>query len=210
MEKSDRLSFISSLLNGYDKVLEIGTDHGLILKYAFDNSYIKEAIAADLREKPLISAKKNLKNYPCMFKISNGFQNITETFDCCVIAGMGAHLISEILRKAPSSNAHYILGTNDKEEELRSFLENNNFRIIDEYIIFDKFYYLFIKAIKTSVKHKLSNEDLLLGPILKTKQVALEYYEKKKLYLEDLLKKVDSKKALKIKEKLSYYQKVKF
>lgn len=207
MVENNRLKFISSLLKGYNTVLDIGTDHGLVLKYAFDMGYIKNGIASDLREKPLISAKNNLKDYPCEFILSNGFSNIKKDFDCCVICGMGSHLISEILSDSPNNNAHYILGTNDKEDELREYLSNNNFKILDEYIIFDKFYYIFMKVTKTATKQKLSKEDIILGPVLKTKKNSVDYYQQKAIYLKDLIAKVDQQKAQLLKGKLKYFKK---
>ncbi|WBL31401.1 SAM-dependent methyltransferase [Candidatus Phytoplasma sacchari] len=46
-----RIYFIATLLKGYNVVLDIGTDHGLVLKKAFDLKYIKKAIATDRAKK---------------------------------------------------------------------------------------------------------------------------------------------------------------
>lgn len=141
-----RIFFIASLTKDYDKVLDIGSDHGLVLKKAFDLKYIKTAIASDNKLKPLMQAKKNLQNYPVVFYLSNGFDNITENFDLALICGMGVFLIIKILSQAPNKNKHFLLGPQGKTIYLLEWLKQNNFIILERYEIFDKFYYLFLKV----------------------------------------------------------------
>ncbi|MDR4968893.1 MAG: class I SAM-dependent methyltransferase, partial [Acholeplasmataceae bacterium] len=166
MARSKRIEFLAELTNGHHHVLDIGTDHGLVLKIAFEKGYIEKAIASDLREKPLKQAEKNLKNYPTSFIKSDGFLNVKEKFDLAIIAGMGSYLICDILDHAPNSEITYLLQPNDKIEILRAYLMKHHFKIIDEYLIFDKFYYVIIKAIRG--KMVLNESDLYLGPILMT------------------------------------------
>ena len=101
MARSKRIQYIAELSKGYNRVLDIGTDHGFVLEIAFDNHWIKSAIATDLREKPLNQAKKHLKDYPVEYVISDGFEKVTQDFDLAIIAGMGSYLICDILDKAP-------------------------------------------------------------------------------------------------------------
>ena len=54
-----RIDFLASLTKGYQNVIDIGTDHGLVLKKAFEKGYIKSAIATDINPKPLNSARIN-------------------------------------------------------------------------------------------------------------------------------------------------------
>lgn len=192
MVKSKRISFIAGLTKGYHTVLDIGTDHGLVLQEAFMNGWIKQAIAADLREQPLMQAKKNLKNYPVTFVQSDGFLAIKDSYDLAIIAGMGAYLISEIMKHAKNDQATYILQANDKHDYLRNQLMHQGYKITNEYIIHDHFYYIIIECKKGHMT--LSNEDLILGPILKTKPEAIPYYERKRKQIESLLSKVDQKR----------------
>ncbi|WP_374695582.1 SAM-dependent methyltransferase [Areca yellow leaf disease phytoplasma] len=60
------------LLKNCDTVVDIGTDHGLVLKKVFQQSYIKQAIAADSKIKTFISNPKNLACYPVTFCLSDG------------------------------------------------------------------------------------------------------------------------------------------
>ncbi|WP_025725209.1 tRNA (adenine(22)-N(1))-methyltransferase [Acholeplasma granularum] len=187
----NRIDFITSLLKGYDTVLDIGADHGLVIKKAIDLGYIKNGIAADINKGPLNHAKKNLTGYPVRFYLSDGFKKIDADYDLAVITGMGSRLIIDILKHAKLDRT-YILGANEKVEILRSWLVSNNYEIIDEYIIYDGFYYVFLKVKKGQMN--LSDSDLYVGPILKNKVEATQYFKHKKDHFLSLLNKVHGKK----------------
>jgi tRNA (adenine22-N1)-methyltransferase len=196
MVKNKRIGLLSDLCKGYDTVLDIGTDHGLILLEAFKKGHIKKAIASDLREMPLKQAYKNLKNYPVTFVLSDGFLAIKESFDLAIISGMGAYLIGEILDHAPNSNITYVLQPNDKYEDFRRYLTNHGFRIKDEFLIFEKHFYIVILADRK--KEILSEEDIILGPKLRFKKEAMDYYHYKINQLERIIHQVDEKRKLEI------------
>ncbi|MFH2116921.1 MAG: class I SAM-dependent methyltransferase [Bacillota bacterium] len=206
MAKSKRISFLAKLTQGYDKVLDIGTDHGLVLSSAFEKGYIKTAIASDLRDKPLNQAKRNLKNYPVTYVISDGFLSIKEDFDLAIIAGMGAYLIADILDHAPLGNHIYLLQANEKIEILREYLMNHEFSIVDEYLLLDRFYYVILKVVRG--KMVLDDEDIYLGPILKHKPEALPYYMRKARQLEKILPHADVKRQETLKKMLKIYKNV--
>lgn len=189
MARSKRILWLAELCKGYDTVLDIGTDHGLVLKSAFEKGYIQKAIASDLRELPLKSAFKNLKNYPAQCIISDGFLAIDSKFDLAIIAGMGAYLITDILDHAPKGKYDLILQANDKIHVLRKYLMENGFSIIDEWVIHDHFYYVIIKA--THGQMSLSEDDLWVGPKLKTKPEAQAFYKHQLKLIEKIMKTAD-------------------
>ena len=188
MAKNKRIDLLASLTKGYDTVLDIGTDHGLVLKKAFEKGYIKKAIASDLREEPLNQAKANLVHYPVSFVLSDGFKQVKESFDLGIIAGMGAYLITDILEHAPKDKT-YILQANDKQEILRNYLNESGFEIVDEYIVHDKFYYI-IMVVKSGEMHLLE-DDLYLGPKLRYKAEAKPYYQHKVKQYQKIINHVD-------------------
>lgn len=192
MVKSKRIEFLSELTKGYDKVIDIGSDHGLVLLEAFKKGYIKEAIASDLREKPLKQAMKNLENYQVKFILSDGFLSVKDNFDVAIISGMGSHLICDILENAPKENQIFILQPNDKIEVLRKYLALHHFKIIDEYVIYDKFFYVILKVIRGHMS--LAEMDLYLGPILKLKEESRSYYDHKLKQIDKIYEKADVKK----------------
>jgi len=188
MARNKRIDFLAELTKGYDTVLDIGTDHGLVLKKAFEKGYIKKAIASDLREEPLNQAKANLEKYPVSFILSDGFKQINEPFDACIIAGMGAYLITDILKNAPKDKT-YILQANDKQEILRSYLNESGFEIVDEFVIHDKFFY--IMMIIKAGHMNLLEDDLYLGPKLKYKPESKAYYQQKVKQYQKIINRVD-------------------
>ncbi|MDO8168255.1 tRNA (adenine(22)-N(1))-methyltransferase TrmK [Candidatus Phytoplasma melaleucae] len=143
-----RILFIVSLLKGYETVLDIGTDHGLVLKKALDLRYIQRGIAVDINLKPLENAQRNLKNYPVDFYLSDGFQQIQVDFDLAIICGMGAYTIINILKKSFYPGKYFLLGCQSKIHYLIIWLQKNNFVIIKHYIFFDKINYIFFKVLQ--------------------------------------------------------------
>ena len=200
----NRLDKIASLLQGYEVACDIGTDHGYVLRKAFDQNYIKEGIAVEIAEGPLKNAKENLKNYPVTFYLSDGFDKVSKDFDVGIISGMGVYTIIEILNKAPLRK--YILQPNSKHEILRRYLSENNYVITDEHIVFDKFYYIIIEA--EPGYEKLSEEDIFLGPKLKNKKEAKEYYVIEYNKLLDIVSKCDNKTKQKLEMHLTMLKKV--
>ncbi|MDV3167248.1 MAG: tRNA (adenine(22)-N(1))-methyltransferase TrmK [Vigna little leaf phytoplasma] len=146
----NRITFIASLLLGYKVVLDIGTDHGLVLKKAFDLKYIQKGIASDIKTQPLHCAYQNLKHYPVEFYLSDGFQKISSSFDLALICGMGAHTIIHILTQVPYLTKPLILGCQSKWSPLIDWLKQNNFSILNYYSFYDKFNYFFLKVIRLS------------------------------------------------------------
>ena len=84
--------------------------------------------------------------------------NVKKTFDLAIIAGMGSFLICDILEHAPKHEVTYILQANDKIEVLRAYLMDHGFKIVDEYLLFDQFYYVILKVIRG--KMMLSEYDI--------------------------------------------------
>lgn len=175
MIKNNRIDALVEHTKGITTLLDIGTDHGLVIKKAIDNKYIKKAIAADISKNALNQARNNLTNYPVEFIVSDGFKNIKSKYDGVVIAGMGSETIIKILKEAPNEDVIFILQPNAKYDILRKYLMNSDFKIIDETIILDKFYYVIIKVIRGRIK--LTDSDIYLGPILRNKKSSISYYE---------------------------------
>lgn len=177
MIKNKRLDFIANLIDKNTNILlDIGTDHGYLIKKAFDNNKIKHAIATDINELPLNNAKNNLTNYEVDFVLTDGFKGVKQSFDLVVIAGMGGNLISNILKDAPNNkDIKYILQANNKNDKLRIFLTENNFKITNEHIIDDKHYYVIMEVVRGEMN--LNTNDCYLGPILKTKKESIKYYK---------------------------------
>jgi tRNA (adenine22-N1)-methyltransferase len=204
MAKSKRIAFLAELTKGYHTASDIGSDHGYVLLEALQKGYIKKGIASDLRVEPLLQAEKNLENQDAKTILSDGFLNIHESFDCAIIAGMGAYLIGDILNHAPKDDITYILQANDKPEILRTYLMEHGFMIADEFVVRDRFFYVILKVKRGMMS--LSSQDLILGPFLKHKPEAIPYFERKIQMLSKLLNQVDEKRKQEIKDLMTIYQ----
>jgi len=188
-----RLYFIASLLKGFNKILDIGTDHGLVIKYAIDYFGVSYAIASDINIKPLTQAKKNLINYNVDFVISDGFLNVKQEVDATIITGMGAKTIMDILANN-NTNSTLILGPNNKEELLRKYLLENNYCIIDEKLIYDDFYYVILIVKKGNMN--LNEKEIILGKYLYKEKEYLSFIKHRLNIYENINKLTKDKKDI--------------
>lgn len=174
--KKDRLHYLAYLAKDYKSITDIGCDHGLLIKYLFQDYNINYAIAVDNKLEPLNNARKNLKGLNVDFILSNGFENIKKQTDLVSICGIGGINIINILKKA--YEADYLIEAHSNIFELREFLFLNNFLIFDEYTFYENdIYYVVIKArLDKNIKINYLKEDIYIGPILKQRSENYDYF----------------------------------
>ncbi len=145
-----RLEIITSHLKGGEVFADIGCDHGLVSKYVLDNGLFLKVIASDISFKSLEKAKKLLKKYEGKvdFIVSDGFKNFTVIPDEAVIAGMGGEEICLILNGAKVLPNRLILSPQKNTRKVREILIRKNYKILDDYTVFDKKFYDVIVAVK--------------------------------------------------------------
>ncbi|MGB0175036.1 MAG: class I SAM-dependent methyltransferase [Acholeplasmataceae bacterium] len=184
MAKNKRLMALAEAIKGYDTAIDIGTDHGYVLKYALDHHYIKKGIAADIAEQPLALARKNLEGYPVTFHLSDGFLNVQDSFDVAIIAGMGAYTISHIIKGAPKGDFDMILMAHDHLDDLRTFLSGNGYNIIYEKIIEVKRFYHLMKVerriMNLTEKQRITGYHVVMDNV--AAKYMLESHKKRALY----------------------------
>ena len=182
---SKRLCTASQYVRSGAIVADIGTDHAYLPIYLALEGKIKKAVAADINEGPLNTARENIKKYSCEHIIdtylTNGLKGI-EGFNPTdiVICGMGGELIANILEASKelvsNSSIRLILQPMTMIRELREYL-SNGFSTIAENIVFedDKLYQIMCVEYD-GVKHALTNAQLELGP--KNIENGGEFYER--------------------------------
>ena len=172
---SKRICEIAKLIKPYKMIADVGCDHGYLIIESFLNSDVSKAIAIDNKIGPLNSAKKNLEkyNFNVRFSLSSGVSDIDDDTEVVVISGMGGLLISKIISDDLTNNKklynvkRLILQANRNNFELRKFLMENNYQIIDEKIIYeDDKYYEIIVCERVNEKIIYAFEELYFGPIL--------------------------------------------
>ena len=221
MKLTNRLMTVASLIEKCNTLVDIGTDHAYIPIYCVENNICNKAIACDINQGPLDIADKNIKNYNLSDKIStrlsNGLENYVKSeAQFIVIAGMGGLLINDIIKAGLDkidNNTTLVLQPMIAVFEVREFLVNNGFCIVDEMLAKEenKIY----NVIKCKRGHEnLSEYELHVGKkLIENKDPLLKEYMDKKIYtiskvIEGLKKTKNKADELKKNELiLSYYKK---
>lgn len=211
---SKRICEIAKLIKPYKIIADVGCDHGYLIIESFLNSDVSKAIAIDNKIGPLNSAKKNLEkyNFNVRFSLSSGVSDIDDDTEVVVISGMGGLLISKIISDDLTNNKklynvkRLILQANRNNFELRKFLMENNYQIIDEKIIYeDDKYYEIIVCERVNEKIIYTFEELYFGPMLLKRKDDIFISRINSELLE--LKKLNSD-SLEVKEKIDRLEKI--
>jgi len=140
MELKCRLKLIASKTVKCDTVCDIGTDHAYIPIYLVKNKICKKAIACDVKEGPILFAKKHI-GYCGLSKyietrLGDGLDPLCENeANVVIIAGMGGYLISRIIGDGLNkviNCENIILQPMNELECLRKWLYETGFDIVDE------------------------------------------------------------------------------
>ena len=171
---SKRLSIVASFVPQGAILLDVGSDHAYLPIELVESGKIERAIAGEVVVGPYQSALKNVKAHGLSEKIqvrlANGLAAFEETdqVSTITIAGMGGRLIATILEEGLdklSSVNRLILQPNNREDELRVWLQAHGFQIVTESILEEagKFYEILVVE---AGEMKLSASDTRFGPFL--------------------------------------------
>jgi tRNA (adenine22-N1)-methyltransferase len=134
-----RLKTIASLVPNGTRVCDVGTDHAYLPIYLKQSGIARSVIATDLNEKPILNAKKNIKDSGVTgisLRHSDGLSAVLcDEVDTIIIAGMGGEVIRGILQNCSwvkCKNKTYIFQPTTSAEVLRKYLVENGFAIISE------------------------------------------------------------------------------
>ncbi|MGT2959517.1 tRNA (adenine(22)-N(1))-methyltransferase [Streptococcus caballi] len=172
---SQRLTAVAAYVPQNARLLDIGSDHAYLPIYLVEQNRIHFAIAGEVVKGPYQSALSNVSSSALSDKIDVRLANGLAAFeaedmiDTITICGMGGRLIAEILENGRAklhSVQRLILQPNNREDDLRLWLAQNDFKIVDEEIMTenDKYYEIIIAE---HGKKTLSVADLRFGPLLK-------------------------------------------
>ena len=183
---SSRIRKLWELAGCCDVMGDVGTDHALVPIYMVENHMCSRAIASDINKGPLRKACDNVRRSGLQNKIDLRLGEGLQPYhpgecDVYVIAGMGGILISEILNENPEvahSAEKLILQPNTCRADLRGFLTENGYEIVDESCAAEKKHiYVFMTVKYTGcAPKKLSNNDLEMGTILQNKSEGVIYF----------------------------------
>ena len=147
MNKLDeRLACVASLVRPGSRLADIGTDHAYLPVWLVQQGICPFAIASDIGEGPLDSARRTVetagltRQIPC--RLGNGLATVQPgEVEDIAIAGMGGETIAAILEAAPwvkDEAVRLILQPMTRAEDLRRWLLQNGFTVETERLIRDK------------------------------------------------------------------------
>lgn len=177
---SKRLQYIVDFVTYFETIADIGCDHGYVCIELIKNNKVKKAIASDISypslKKTIDFVKVNNIDDRIETRVGDGLDVLNkDEVDAVIVAGMGGVLISDILKKNynlkfKEKNPLLILQPVQQAKDLRYYLYENKFEIVDEDIVFDMGkYYNIIVAKKIN---EISNTYLTIE---KCKDVYMEY-----------------------------------
>ena len=182
---SKRLELVASFVPQGAILLDVGRDNAYLPIELVERGQIKSAIAGEVVEGPYQSAVKNVEAHDLKEKIqvrlANGLAAFEEADQVSVvtIAGMGGRLIARILEEDLDKLANVerlILQPNNREDDLRIWLQDYGFQIVAESILEEagKFYEILVVE---AGQMKLSASDVRFGPFL-SKEVSPVFVQK--------------------------------
>lgn len=200
---SKRLELVASFVPQGAVLLDVGSDHAYLPIDLVERGKIKSAIAGEVVEGPYQSAVKNVEAHGLKEKIqvrlANGLAAFEEADQVSVItiAGMGGRLIATILEEGLEKLANVerlILQPNNREDDLRIWLQDNGFQIVAESILEEAGKFYEILVVKAG-QMKLSASDIRFGPFLSREvcPVFVQKWQKEAAKLEFALSQIPEK-----------------
>ena len=200
---SKRLETVASFVPQGAVLLDVGSDHAYLPIELVESGKIERAIAGEVVVGPYQSAVKNVETHGLVDKIqvrlANGLAAFEETdqVSTITIAGMGGRLIATILEEGLdklSSVNRLILQPNNREDELRVWLQAHGFQIVAESILEEAGKYYEIIVVETGTMN-LSASEVRFGPFLsqEASPVFVEKWQKEAGKLEYALDQIPEK-----------------
>lgn len=222
MQDKKRLLDIVNILDSDKKIIDVGTDHGLVPLYLAKNKISSDITATDISAPSLQKLVDRLDDdlrKVIETKVTDGFKCLEASDNqVAIIAGMGANTIIEIIEDSLefAKNLDYlVLASNINTYELRHFLNDHGFYIEKDFLSYEKGKYYDILKVFYGKSQELEFEEYFYGLsdienrsyLLREKLVIDK--EKNLGFLEEIKEKSIDKKAIeKIEEKLKAIRKV--
>ena len=186
MKINNRLKTIGDLVEKDSVCLDVGCDHALLDIYLVKQKKNIKAIASDIADGPIATAKNNIKREKLEGIIEvrqgDGLSTYTNDINTIIISGMGGRNMigickykKDVLKKVNT----FIVSPNNYQEDVKKYLTKNGFYIENEEFVKDKKFIYQIIIFKKG-KKKYTKKDYFFGPVFLIKKGPLfrEYYER--------------------------------
>ncbi len=178
LDLSQRLAAVGDFVPESARLADIGSDHAYLPVALILRGKIEYAVAGEVVQGPYESARKQVKKDGLedriTVRLANGLDAIQpqDGITAVTIAGMGGSLIRDILEAGKlnqrlSGQERLILQPNIGERTLRSWLQENQYKIQSEKILEEnKKIYEIIVAEKKQKPVTYNEMELMFGPFL--------------------------------------------
>lgn len=171
----NRLAACADFVRG-EKACDVGTDHGYLAAELLLSGKCSFAIAADINEKPLQSARHTLHKHGLDERSGTVLSDGVESIDLddvtdIIIAGMGGELIAKILSQKSLDGINLVLQPMTKAPYLRRFLAENGFELLEEKAVSEGGrLYTVMNAVYSGKKREISELEALTGKLSPSKE----------------------------------------
>ena len=152
---SKRLGAVASYVQKGSRLADVGSDHAYLPLFLVEKGIIDYAVAGEVVQGPYQSALTNVaqagKEKLIQVRLANGLSanESSDQIDTITIAGMGGRLIADILEAGMDKLVgvqRLILQPNNREDELRIWLQEQDFQIVAEELVTEnqKFYEILV------------------------------------------------------------------
>ena len=139
-----RLSRICSLIDRTQSFIDIGCDHGMVVKYVLDNNLSERVVACDVSSGSLDKARKLIGSDERVEFVCADGALVNHGCDTVLISGLGGiEMLSIIANCNPSA---YILSPQSHTYDVRKHLLSRDYDIVYDEVLKDGKFYDVIKA----------------------------------------------------------------
>ncbi len=194
---TNRQKEISALLDKAKLTADVGCDHGILSLYLLKNDLTNRLVATDISAPSLKKTIKLLQDNGLSYRadcvVCDGLP-ADQNFDQVLIAGMGGNEICKILTqyfRKNSTRPTLVLQPMRDFYKVRKLLNSQSYAIVVDRLIFDKKFYLLIKAVVG--EQSLTETQLIFGAIEKnyTDDVFVRWLDEKIDKTTQILSKID-------------------
>ena len=166
-----RLSAVAALVRQGSRLADIGTDHAYLPVHLVQAGVCPSAIASDIGSGPLDAARRtvteNELTSQIALRLGDGLATVSaDEIEDIAIAGMGGETIAAILEAVPwvqNNRLRLILQPMTRSEDLRRWLLQNGFAVIEEHLITDGRHLYPVLAAEYTAAAPCADEVLIYG-----------------------------------------------
>ncbi|GAK31289.1 S-adenosyl-L-methionine-dependent methyltransferase [Weissella oryzae SG25] len=150
LQLSERLQQVANYVPAGARLADIGSDHAYLPANLLLNQHIDFAVAGEVAKGPYQNVLDEIERHnltgKLVARLANGLAavQLTDAIDVVTIAGMGGHLITQILEQNPNAKQQQpqlILQPNTDTGLVRHWLVEHGYRLVAEKMIFDEGHY---------------------------------------------------------------------